>query len=157
MPTSRTELLQDIFSTSSLTQRLLHARLHQTDGQDSLSPAQIQVLFYMRHIQPVSFKALASKLHLTPGAITQLTDPLIRAGYVSRIQDDKDRRVAYISLTELGGERVDELKKCYRAVYTEAVSTLDTEELRALLRIQRKMLAYLESHVEQGTAKGDKP
>jgi DNA-binding MarR family transcriptional regulator len=158
MPTSRSELLQEIFSTTFLTKRLMHTRLQQSDGQVDVSPAQIDLLLCMRHMPPVSFKELACRMHLTPGAVTQLTDPLTRAGYVSRVPDDQDRRMAYISLTEAGVEKMTKLGKTYQTILSEVLSSLDIQELEMYLRVQRKMLAYLEAHAnEPSVRKVDKP
>jgi DNA-binding MarR family transcriptional regulator len=152
MSKKRADLLLEIHQTSLLTQRLLHSRMHQFKQDDELSPAQIRVIHILKHIQPVSFKALASKMLLTPGAISQFLDPLLKNGYVKRSQDENDRRVSYIALTDKGNQKAEKLSENFRTIHTEALSTLSTEELTELLGIQRKMLTYLEDHTESANS-----
>jgi DNA-binding MarR family transcriptional regulator len=145
MSKDREELLQNIFSTFSGIQRLMHARFQRTFEHAKVAPSQLQLLFIIECSQPINLKELASKMYMTPGAITQLIEGLVTEGYIARKQDDNDRRIVYVSLAAEGRKKIAELKKTKQHMFEQVMSSLDDEELRLFLKVQQKMLAYLES------------
>ncbi|HEV2403510.1 MAG TPA: MarR family transcriptional regulator [Candidatus Saccharimonadales bacterium] len=152
MPKKRSDLLEEIFATISLTKRLIFARLQQVDNHE-LSPTQIQLMMCAHNLPEVSFKELAHNLHLTAGAITQLTEPLVRVGYIKRTPDERDRRIARLSLTASGMQMLTHRSESYRLALSEVLARLSDAELELYLRVQQKMLNYLETHNESPPGK----
>jgi DNA-binding MarR family transcriptional regulator len=143
---NRTKNLQELFATAALTQRMLHVSMHRTFDELGVAPSQLQLLQLIEHAQPISLKTLASDMRLTPGAITQLIDGLVDAGYVQRTASTADRRVTVAALTPAGQEKIGMLKRKKQALLGKVVADLDDEELAVYLRVQQKMLAYLEKN-----------
>ena len=143
---TRTKNLQDLFATSVVVQRMMHACMHRTFDELGIAPSQLQLLQLIEHSQPVSLKVLAADMRLTPGAITQLVDSLVEVGYVDRTSGVADRRVTDVSLTDAGSEKIGMLKRKKQALLTKVVADLDDEELRVFLCVQQKMLVYLEAN-----------
>lgn len=83
--------------------------------------------------------SLAQSLGYTSGAITKLTNNLLRAGYVLREHQEDDRRVILITITEKGLEVLDEAQHQGQNMRNEVYSVLNTEEVEQLLNIQRKL------------------
>lgn len=50
----------------------------------------------------VSIADIAQKLEVTPGAVSQLASRLEKKGYITRQQNDSDRRQTLVALTEIG-------------------------------------------------------
>lgn len=140
----RTELIREIFATLDLQRRLIHGRLTRQMEKTGLSPAQAHLLPTIAAHEPVSFKALAAELRLTPGAVTQFVDSLEQAGLIIRQTDQKDRRVVCISLSPAGHQKLDELQRMRDETFGEILATLDEQELSVFLNIQRKMIAHFE-------------
>ena len=84
-----------------------------------LSQLRVVGVVYDRHPEGVMLKDIASELNLTPGAISQTVDVLVREGIVERTVSPHDRRAILLKTTENGlkqkeqhsGELNDILKK----------------------------------------------
>jgi DNA-binding MarR family transcriptional regulator len=141
----RSQNLQELFATSAVIQRLMHAYIHRSFDELGLAPSHLQLLQFIEREQPVSLKRLAEHMRLTPGAITQLVESLVRAEYVTRTPDAADRRVINIALTSAGGEKIGALSRKKQSLLAKVVADLNDEELQVFLRVQQKMLQYLET------------
>jgi DNA-binding MarR family transcriptional regulator len=144
MMSTRSANLEEIYATSAMTQRLMRAYMHQSHEALGIGPSEGQLLHFIAEAQPVSLKDLASTMHLTPGAITQLVDGLVEAEYVTRTPSDQDRRVAMVALTPEGTRTINTMRRSKEALFAKVVAELSDEELAAFLAVQRKMLSYLE-------------
>lgn len=142
---TRNENLQDIYAISAITQRLMRSYMHSSYDHLHIAPSESQLLQLISDVQPVSFKELAAAMHLTPGAITQLVDSLVDAGYVTRTPSAQDRRMAVVALTPQGSRTIGNLRHKKKEFFAEVVSDLSDDELAVFLNVQRKMLAYLET------------
>lgn len=145
MTQKRDKLISDIFNTLELTKRAMFAHFYHATAKGDLGPSQIHILFIVGRDQPVQLKDLAAKLHLTPGAITQIIDSLVKDGYLKRTPHDTDRRIIQVQLTKKGVNHIHILMQKRLEWFTEVVSSLDTEELVTYLKVQQKILTKLES------------
>lgn len=143
---TRRKYTQDLYATTAVVQRMMHACLQRSFDEIGVAPSQLQVLLLIRRRQPVSLKVLASNLHLTPGAITQLVEGAVKSGYVIRSESNEDRRITDVSLTEAGVAVCKLLEHKKQRLLTKVVADLDDNELAIFLRVQRKMLSYLEEY-----------
>ncbi|MGF6881437.1 DNA-binding MarR family transcriptional regulator [Nocardia sp. GAS34] len=76
---------------------------------------------------------LAARTGLTTGAVTRMIDRLLRAGFVTREHDERDRRRVIITLTE---DRTAEIARHYEPLAREfgsALADYSTEQLELLL------------------------
>lgn len=95
-----------------------------------LTFTQLKALMVLRGApQPLSVNELADRLSLSIAAAGRCADRLVQEGIVDRREDDQDRRVKRLSLTDFGHETVDRLQKGKE----EAVRAL-TRQLPAELR-----------------------
>ena len=60
---------------------------------------------------------LAKRCWVTPATLTGVVDTLERAGYVSRVRDESDRRVVWLVVTDTGRTRSLEISAQLRAAY----------------------------------------
>lgn len=143
---TRTKYTQDIYATAAVVQRMMHACLQHLFDEIGVAPSQLQVLHLIRQHQPISLKVLAAELRLTPGAITQLVDGVVSAGYVTRSESSEDRRITVVSLTDAGTQVVKKLEQMKQTLLAKVVADLNDDELAVYLRVQQKMLTYLEEY-----------
>jgi DNA-binding MarR family transcriptional regulator len=143
MPT-RSQTLQEIFEIMDVSKRSMHGHFQHVFESLKLSPSQIQLLMVINIKQPISHKALASKMQLTPGAISQLLDGLADGDYITRTQSQADRRINYLSITKAGKRKLAECNKLREQIFTKAFTTLTDAELESYLAIQQKMLSYFD-------------
>jgi len=88
---------------------------------------------------------LADVLQVTPGAITGMSDRMIRFGLISRIRDDVDRRVVYLEITDEGRAKQAELSAKYHALFADVLNQIPDEDKAHLQRIFTHMHELLES------------
>jgi DNA-binding MarR family transcriptional regulator len=145
---TRPDNLDEIYALSATIQRLMRAHMQQSHGALGIGPSEGHLLHFIAEAQPVSSKKLADSMHLTPGAITQLVDSLVQAGYVTRTPSDQDRRVSVVTLTPDGSHTITEMRRSKEELFTRIVDGLSDEELAMFVAVQRKMLKYLEDNCE---------
>lgn len=133
----------------SMSHRQMHVLLQRALSKGDLTVSQMHQLSLIQSNEPVSLKSLATRMQLTPGAVTQIVDALESVGYVERKQDKHDRRVTHISVSPTGAQKMADFKKISQQAFRQASTTLDERELEAFLSAQKKMLAYFESQNEK--------
>jgi DNA-binding MarR family transcriptional regulator len=145
---TRTENLDEIYALSAMTQRLMRSHMQQSLGSLHIGPSEGHLLHFIGEAQPVSLKKLAETMHLTPGAITQLVEGLVQAGYVTRTSSEQDRRVTVAALTPEGIRTISSMKRSKEELFTKIVAGLSDDELAAFVSVQQKMLKYLEENCQ---------
>jgi DNA-binding MarR family transcriptional regulator len=78
------------------------ARLLRRQGDTGLSPSQISALTSIELHGPLTLGALAEHERVAPPTITRVVAKLEEQGLVARQADDRDRRVARVSVTPAG-------------------------------------------------------
>lgn len=137
----RSDLLQDIFATMDTQHRLMQGVFARHFTQFGLPLSQLKLLMTIGHDEKFSLKTIAEKLYLTPGAVTQLIEPLEQTGLVERQPDKQDRRVVFVSLTKAGKAKLSKIEKARQKFLEQGLESLSTSELRALVKIQQKMIS----------------
>lgn len=138
------DLRAQIFENMALTKRLMHQRWQANLGEVGLPHNQLELLFTIQQLQPVSPKQLAAHLQLTPGAISQLLDSLYTHRWLSRETDAHDRRTYVLRLSKAGQQKLDSVAKKRHQLMEELMDEFTQEELLILLRIQQKLTARLQ-------------
>lgn len=80
----------------------------------------------------MSSNQVAKTLNVTPGTLTVAVQDLVKKGYVTRVQSEKDRRVVKLQLTDKGKEMVDMHQQFHQEMGTETFTDLDPEEVKVL-------------------------
>jgi DNA-binding MarR family transcriptional regulator len=98
-----------------------------------LSMTQLKILHILdgadREMTP---SELAQFVGLSPAATGRAVDALVRGGIVARRDDDADRRVKRLALTQTGTEVVARISQARVAALAEVLSALDAEQRDAL-------------------------
>lgn len=101
----------------------------------SFPGSQSYIMFKLEQSGRMRMSELADSLHLTPGAVTIASDKLIDHGYITRIRDDKDRRVVYLDMTSDGKEALNKLRNSGRQIMKNVFSELSEADLQRLIEI----------------------
>src|SRR5919198_3067652 len=80
-------------------------------ARGSLSPGRVQALNVLIREREATAGTLAREAGLRPNSITAMLEQLERTGVVRRRQDETDRRVSWISLTDKGRAELGALQK----------------------------------------------
>lgn len=102
-------------------------------GSLSLSRSQTDALFLLaRAPEPITPGMLASRLGLTPGAVTQLLEGLRAAGLVTQHPHPSDARSHLLSLSASARDQVDVFEQATITRLTDRFTDLSDIELTAL-------------------------
>nr|NLI51032.1 MarR family transcriptional regulator [Propionibacterium sp.] len=138
-----------------LSERIGHGfaqaqRLHSTDFR-----ALNAIYRACRDGEPLTSKALAAELQLSPAAITYVVGRLVEAGHVRRDEDPTDRRRVILEVDDPGREVARSFFGPLGAAHTEALRSFDASELATAHRVLRAVIGVLdvfESEVRRGHA-----
>lgn len=142
----REKLIEDYFKATSALQRAWkHRVLLALHDDEQISITQISTLFMLREHSPIMGKDLATKMHISRSAVTQLVDGLVESGYVTRREDSKDRRNVYLSVSKKGKAKLKALDKKRKHIFNQLVTNLSDKQLKAAIEINQKMLKEIEN------------
>lgn len=145
----RNEYIEEILTNFGVLKRSFHAQFSDSCDELGVSMAQLHLLLSLGHFQPVTQSELARKMCMTSGAITQLVEPLVASGFLSREADASDRRVSHISLTSSGHTKVDSLKSRQSTAFKSTLSVLTDDELATFLEIEQKIIGNINKASER--------
>jgi DNA-binding MarR family transcriptional regulator len=106
-----------------------------------LSHAQAGMLYLLSRRQPSSVKQTADFLGVSKSAVSQLAEPLIENGLLIRLADEKDRRIARLSISAKGSKLMKQLARQKMDGLRAAIGSLDKEEINDLRRLLEKAAA----------------
>jgi DNA-binding MarR family transcriptional regulator len=120
-------------------ERQLVASYKRADG--SLSPGRVSALNVLVREQEAPAGKLAREAGLKPNSITAMLEQLERSGLVHRRQDEDDRRVWWISLTEAGRAELGALQEEWDRRFDEAFADVPDRDLAAASRVLERLAA----------------
>jgi DNA-binding MarR family transcriptional regulator len=117
--------------------QICFARLFREHG---LTPSQYNVLRILRgEGQPLPILEIAARTITVVPGITGLIDRLERAGLVSRVRCETDRRVIYVALADKGTKALTALDGPLAALHRDLLGHLSPAELDELVRLLEKV------------------
>ncbi len=108
-----------------------------TDGK--VSGSQLFILDLLVDNGPLKISDVATHLNVTLSAITNLSDKLVRAKYITRERCEDDRRVVRLVVTLKGQELVKKLREFQSKRMENLHKDLTPEEIETLISIYNKL------------------
>lgn len=145
----QTRRLEDLMAR---LQRVMYKEsVHKSTG---MTTSQIFILRYLDKHQQRKASDIAKVAGLSPGAVTQVCDELVRLGLVDRARSTEDRRVVHVRITDAGRSRLEGIRR-RRAEQTQRILQLlgprDSEEF---MRIIGRVVEMVETETMEGRNKG---
>jgi DNA-binding MarR family transcriptional regulator len=141
---SRTELIEQLFENFKTIRRgLVGQRDTHTQMLHHITSSQWGVLRIAAHQDTVSVKEIASQLHITSSAATQLVDGLVKNGHLKRTPNPLDRRSQCIALSVSSKKQMRMLRKYHLQSLSKLFSALTETELQQYLRLSNKVTRSL--------------
>lgn len=135
-------------------QRALELNRHRIAESEGLSGIELRAFFRIAAQAGITPKELAILLTVTNGAVTGISDRLVAASLIRRVEHPKDRRSIRLELTELGVEVMDRIHDEFLTMVAAATTTTSASDLatttESLRRITAQILAALS--VDQNAA-----
>ena len=108
-----------------------------------LTPPQFHILMIIQDKGPFKVTALAELMGVKPSAITVMIDKLVSLGFVQRKDQENDRRVVLLSITDEGVRTVAELKARSNEIIGGYFSKCSVEESESMVRTLEKITQEL--------------
>ncbi len=110
----------------------------------AISRHQIELLFVVQQYHEPSVKQIADALDITSGAVSQLVENLVEAGFLERRIVKADRRIVKVALTRKGQHIFHHFHAHRMAKVTDFVSALDDQELTQFVGLLDKIVKNFE-------------
>ncbi|WP_409298261.1 MarR family winged helix-turn-helix transcriptional regulator [Peribacillus sp. SCS-26] len=107
---------------------------------NAINGNEFAVLRFLYIAGPQKASAISQDLKVSASHITNVTDILVKKGYITRKRTDQDRRIVKIALTDEGEALYLELAKKRSEYFTEKFGVLSEEELTQFTDLYRKLL-----------------
>ena len=142
-PPAGATLATDLYALIVFLHKNCNADLFEAVGALELSLSQIKLLHHLED-QPreLSLKQAAELVHVSMPAASRMVDDLVRRGFAQRREDEDDRRMKRVCLTEGGRTAIRRLNAARLNGLNQFSKTLTTTERRSLAHA----LSYLLEH-----------
>ena len=107
--------------------------------QAGLGDTDFRVLDVLLHKGPTPVNAIGPKVNLNPGSVSVAVDRLYKKGLVNRVENESDRRVRTVSLTEKGRELVMPLIRQQAALVKRAFQDVSSEEQQKVEEVLKRI------------------
>jgi DNA-binding MarR family transcriptional regulator len=139
-------LTQDLFQ---LFKRLPHLRLN-VQPIKGLTNSEHELLVVLRfntigEKTMLSASEITGLLHITSSGGTHLFNPLEKAGFITRMQDPRDRRITLIGLTEKGIETTNALLTDIHEQFSGLIDYLGEDDSKTFIRLVTMVFDYFAS------------
>jgi DNA-binding MarR family transcriptional regulator len=115
---------------------LLRRHVHRVAGRpwplSSLTSSQSELLRLVHRAPGISVAEAAAELGLVPNTVSTLVGQLTEQGLLRRAPDQRDRRVARLTLTDLARRQINAWRDRRAALITRVLDGLDPADLDAL-------------------------
>lgn len=135
----RLELVQEAVSGFIKVAHSLHNQKNLPFGDCLLNKQQILILFFVYNKKVTSSKELAQFLNVTPGAMTQLVDVLVKKKLLVREKNLEDKRIINITLTKELKVKFNNFKNNYLLSANHSFSRLKESDLKILISLLKKI------------------
>jgi DNA-binding MarR family transcriptional regulator len=102
--------------------------------REGLTVPRARLVWLLHHSGPVTQRALADALDVTPRNVTGLVDGLVAIGYVTRERHPTDRRATLVTLTERGAATLAAMDAGHRELAALLFGEMSERQLGSFLR-----------------------
>lgn len=128
--------------------RMQHVRSGQSLAKKfGLTPTQAFILWHLNRNGQTKASDLARVAGLSPGAVTQVCDELVREELVLRSRSNDDRRVVNIEISEGGRGLIAKMQQERTQMMRMILEELSSEEADVYLDIIGRVVSFMEKRV----------
>jgi DNA-binding MarR family transcriptional regulator len=102
-------------------------------GKEDITPALMECLQYLYLHGPSSIRDIACGLEVTLSAASQLVDRLVKKGLASRRENENDRRLAMVEISEAGADRVSRMRERRYKWFESMINAMPESKRRSFL------------------------
>ena len=139
----RNKVIRSAFTLARSLKRTPHHAAHR------FSPSVERSLLTIYEADGLSARDLGEALDIRPSSVSELISRLVDAGLVNRAEDEQDKRMTRISLTEKGKAEVELLKMDHEQNIEAFSSCFTDEEAEQFCALVDKLSAHLQEKGEK--------
>lgn len=136
----RSERIENIFQNFRAIKREFSHGSRFSNRHFGMTMTQGSALMLLMHDGRKTMGEIASALGVSKSAASQLLEGLIEKGFVERVQDEDDKRVAYVSISRAGLRRFKHMRARGGRRMTQLFDLLDDTELEQIEAITTKLV-----------------
>lgn len=97
------------------------------------------VMYYLLRDGKMNQRDLGEKMDIKDSTVVRLIDRMEKEEFVERVKDAKDRRVTYVTLTDKGKKRIEELLPIGEEMSKVFSENISEEEFQIFNKVLNKM------------------
>jgi MarR family transcriptional regulator, 2-MHQ and catechol-resistance regulon repressor len=134
-----------VFRAMNVASRKMPQYFDRVFGVPDLRLTEFAVLQQLSESGPTPMVRLSDENLVTKAAVTAIIDVMEAKGLVRRVRNSPDRRVVNIQMTPAGKKLFVVARRRYQEIVAGFVSTLEPDELRALVRSFEKLIRFVDA------------
>ena len=134
---------EQLFNITMQFGKLMSHQSTQSYEERTATMLQFSAFSFLKDHSNSTVGDLARFLQLSKSSATQLIERLVKAKFVERTNDQEDRRIIRLVITEEGKKEFLTLKKDFMEKMQRIFSKIPAKDLRELIRIQTNLVETL--------------
>lgn len=138
---------------------LMHRRAHRQmkhGREDAMHPGQGRLLALLQEKQPISQRDITDLLDIRPSSVSEALKKLEAKGYISREQDEGDKRNVIWTVTEQGKEKANAACEGRQKMLSGLFDALDESEQEQLDCLLKKLVESWKEDDDKNCCKENK-
>lgn len=136
----------ELYDAMQKLNRYMHRGRHKAmKSKDGIHRGKMKLLALISENDGIIQRDLAEILDMRPSSMTEMLSNLENKSLIKREQDEKDRRIMHVYLTESGKEALEEVTKVNNNLSESIFNCLTVEEKEIMLNMVNKINNSFES------------
>lgn len=128
-----------LYIVLSRASKVISEEANQTIEKHGLNPTEFAVLELLHHRGRQPIQKIGQKILLRSGSMTYVVDKLEKKGLLERIFCEEDKRVTYMSITQVGVDLIESIFPEHAENIMSIMSGLSPEEQETAIHVLRKL------------------
>ncbi len=125
------EVIAEVFAET--VRKAVAGAISSEYGNEEITPSLMECLQYLYLHGPSSIRDIARGLEVTLSAASQLVDRLVKKGLVSRRENEEDRRLTRVEISEVGADLVSQMRERRYRWFESVISAMPENKRRSFL------------------------
>lgn len=140
------KISNELYDAVQKMNRYMHRSKHrEMKTKEGIHPGQMKLLSIISKNDGIIQRELAEILDMRPSSLTEILSNLEKNSLITRKQDENDRRIMHVHLTEEGNSIIKDFKQAKDNLQDSIFNCLTLEEKEKMLEIVGKINSSLES------------
>lgn len=140
---NNTSDIEQLFATMMQLGKLISHQTHEAHKEKISTMLQFAALNFVKEEPNSTVSDMARFMQISKSSATQMVERLVKAGFVERMNDKKDRRIIRIDITPQGKNECKILHQKMLEKMEVFASKIPSKDLKELIRIHAELIEAL--------------